>query len=175
MRKIFSALVLILGLAVAPAAAHATPVTYDLTFTSFGGILGGNVSGGTGTLTLDSAPGAGIDIFSEPGFAGNSITDLTINIGKDVFTLADATIPTFATFINGDLESLLYASLKKVTFHFESGLLYYNFRDGRDSSNGYLTATLATVPTSPAPEPSSLLLFGTGALAFGMGIRKFAA
>lgn len=177
MRKILSALVLVLGLAVAPVAAHATPVTYNLTLTSFGGFLGGNIAGGTGSLTLDSAPGAGFDTFTQPGAPGNTITDLTISIGNDVFTLADATITTYATFLDGDLASLVYASLQRVTFHFESGLLFYNYRDGRNSSNGYLTAELQQPSqTAATPEPSSLLLFGTGAMAFGLiGVRKFAA
>ena len=177
MRKIFSALVLVLGLAIAPVAAHATPVTYNLTLTSFGGILGGNIAGGTGTLVLDDAPGAGLDIFSQPGTPGNTITDLTIKIGGDVFDLANASTLAVAAFLDGNLASLNYASLQNLFFHFESGLLFYNYRDGRDSSNGYLTATLGDPrQTAATPEPASLLLFGTGAVAYGLiGMRKFAA
>lgn len=176
MRKLLSALVLIVGLAAAPVAAHATPVTYDLTFTSFGGVFGGNVSGGTGTLTLDAAPGAGFDLFSQPGSAGNTITDLTIDIGSSVFTLADATTTTLASFFDGTLTSLEYVSIQSWNFHMESGFLFYNYRDGREWSNGYLTAALDPGQTAPTPEPSTLLLFGTGALAFATaGVRKFAA
>jgi hypothetical protein len=175
MRKIFSALVLILGLTVVPAA-HASSITYNLTLTSFGGGIGGNVAGGTGSITVDNTPGSGVDFFSQPGFSGHRITDLSFNIGGDVFTLADAVSLTTATFFNGFLTGVHYdgvLSSGKVNINFDSISLLYAFSDDLSNKNsfGTISGNVAT-----APEPSALLLLGSGALGLvGFARRKFAA
>ncbi|WP_035349656.1 PEP-CTERM sorting domain-containing protein [Edaphobacter aggregans] len=177
MRKILSALVLILGLAVVPAA-HASPITYNLTLTSFGGLIGGNVAGGTGSITLDDTPGSGFDFFSQPGVSGNRITSLSFNIGGDIFTLADTTSLTWATFFNGALAGLHYdGSLTsgKVDNDFDTISLFYAYNDDLTNKNSVGTIS-ANVASATAPEPSALLLFGSGALGLvGFASRKFAA
>ena len=177
MRKLLSALVLILGLVVVPAA-HASPITYSLTLTPFGGSFGGNVAGGTGSLTLDDTPGSGLDIFTQPGSAGSRITDLSFNVGGDIFTLANALSQTSATFFNGALTGLNYngvLSSGKVNINFHSGWLLYSFNDDLSNldSAGIISAKVAT---AQAPEPSTLMLLGSGALGLaGFARRKFAA
>ena len=177
MRKILSALVLILGLTVVPAA-HASSITYNLTLTSFGGGIGGNVAGGTGSITLDDTPGSGLDFFSQPGFSGHRITDLTFNIGGDVFTLADAVSLTTASFFNGFLTGIHYdgvLSSGKVNINFDSVSLLYAFSDDVKDLNSFGLIS-ANVATAHAPEPSALLLFGSGALGLvGVVRRKLAA
>ena len=181
MRKILSALVLVIGLTAAPIAAHASPVTFDLTLTSFQ-IFGGNVAGGTGSITVDSAPGNGLDIYTKPGFPGNAITNLTFDIGGDHFTLAQGGGLTSATFVDGILSSLQYSAILssgKVDINFGSLGLIYSFEDDLKGENsfGLISSQLASAtPPAHAPEPSTLMLLGTGILsAAGIARRKFAA
>lgn len=175
MRKILSVLVLILGLAVAPAA-YASPITYNLTLTN----LVGNIAGGTGSITLDDTPGSGLDIFSQPGLSGNRITDLSFSIGGDVFTLADAVSLTTASFFNGALTGIHYdgvLSSGKVDINFDSVSLFYTFNDDLSgvSSYGIIGGNVAT-NAAHAPEPSTLMLFGSGVLGLaGIARRRLSA
>ncbi len=128
MRRILSALVIVLGLAVAPLAAHAAPVTYDLTLTN----LIGNVSGGVGTLTIDSAPTGLTHNYFEVGSAGHDITNLSFTIGGDTFTLADSNGDAEANFLLGSLINLSYlGSLgnNSVTIALATGGLGYTYVD----------------------------------------------
>lgn len=174
MRRILSALVMILGLVATPLAAHASPVTYDLNLIN----LFGNLSGGTGTLTIDSAPNGLIHNYFEGGSSGQALTDLSFTIGGDTFTLADSIGTASANFLLGTLIGVNYLGTLdngSVTISLVSGGLGYTYIDpaGRQLSSGIITASRAPAVT---PEPSSLLLFGTGALGIAaFGARKFAA
>lgn len=179
MRKILSGLVLVLGLAAAPIAAHASPVTYNLTLTN----VVGNVAGGTGSFTVDSTPVGAFTTFSEGGAAGSALTALSFNIGGDTFTLANSVGGANAVFLSGSLFNILYsgtlANNSKVTISLASNGLQYAFYDQLTGLNsiGNITATEAVVtPVASAPEPSTLMLLGTGMLsAAGIARRKFAA
>lgn len=170
MRKLFSALVLILGLVAAPLAAHASPVTYNLTLTN----AIGNLPGGTGSFMIDDSPSGFFDTFYQNGTPGNALTDLTFNIGGNAFTLADSIGTASVTFLLGNVFSINYAGFPKgnLTISLISGSVIYTYNDllGQETSTGIITASQAT------PEPSTLLLFGTGTLGLAaLGFRKIAA
>jgi hypothetical protein len=177
MSKILTALVLVLGLAAAPVAAHASPVTYDLTLTS----ITGTVAGGTGSLTVDSVPNNIYAAFFEGGAAGSALTALSFDIDGDTFTLANSLGGANAIFIGGSLSNITYAGTlannSKVTIALSSNGLTYAFFDQLTGaySIGDIAATSAG-NVAPVPEPSTLMLLGTGVLsAAGVARRKFAA
>jgi len=167
MRKYLSALILTLGLATAPVAAHATPVTYDLVLTN----IIGNISGGTGSLTIANAPTSFINSYTT---LNGGLTSMSFLIGGDYFDLGNA-LSNYgkADFFLGNLVSVVYAggtSSSSVNFSLTSGGLFYVFADldNHEFSQGYITSAVSTAAT---PEPTALLLFGTGAL----GIVAFAS
>lgn len=174
MRKFLSALILILGLAAAPIAAHASPVTYDLNLVN----IIGNVSGGSGSFTIDDSPNFPADAFFQNGPAGNKLTDLSMTIGGHTFTLADSESPASVFFLLGGVSAINYDGALgngffKITL--DSGGLGYAYTNllGGQLSTGLILASPSTAAT---PEPSTLLLFGTGALGFAaFGARKFVA
>ena len=173
MRKFLSALVLILGLAAAPLAAHASSVTYDLTLTN----VIGNVSGGTGSFTIDGSPNGFFKEFSQYGASGSALTNLSFSIGGDTFGLANSIGNASVDFLLGSLVSVNYVGSlnNSITISLTSGLLGYTYIDavGHEISSGFISASRST---AVAPEPSTLLLFSTGAIGFAaFGARKFVA
>jgi hypothetical protein len=185
MRKLLSVLVLSLGLAVAPAAAHADSVTYNLILTSNNPIS--NVAGGSGSFTITSAPvTSGNEFFST---ALGNLTSMTFSIGGDTFDLSNAAANyADAFFQNGNLLSVDYIGStvsKSVNFSLVAGSLTYTFVDYDtlikglpEFSQGVIKVGSIQDPpsSSPVPEPSALLLFGTGALGLaGVVSRKLLA
>jgi len=185
MRKVLSALVLTLGLAVAPAIAHADSLTYNLILTAT--TPGSNVSGGTGSFTITGAPASsGNSDFNT--LLGN-LTAMSFTIGGDTFNLSNATLNFGdAFFQNGNLQSVIYNGgtvNKSVDFSLVAGSLFYTFTDVDtlihglpEFSQGTIKVASITDPTSasPVPEPSALLLFGTGVLGLaGIVSRKLTA
>jgi hypothetical protein len=174
MRKLLSVLLLTLGFVAAPAAAHASPMTYNLTLVN---VVGNVFAGGTGSFTIDDTPNFPADAFFQNGSAGHDLTDLTMSIGGNTFTLADSNSPASVVFLLGQLASINYdGSLGngfiKITLN--SGALGYAYTNllGQQLSAGRILAS----PAAATPEPSTLLLFSTGAIGFAaFGARKFVA
>jgi hypothetical protein len=174
MRKILAVLSLALGLVMAPAAAHASPVTYNLTLVN---VLGNVFAGGNGSFTIDDTPNFPADAFVQNGAPGHDLTDMLINIGGNTFTLADSNTPASVDFLLGQVASINYdgslgRGLFKITLNSGSlGYIYTNLM-GQQLSAGTIFAT----PVAATPEPSSLILLGTGALSLAsFGRRKFFA
>lgn len=172
MRKLLSALILVLGLAVAPAAAHADSVTYNLLLTPYPGT--GNIAG-TGSFTITGAPNGAISEFDS--LQGN-LTAMSFTIGGDPFDLTNASSVGQVLFLNGQLDFLFYNGGtidKSVNFSLDILGLTYVFDDVRNGKGSIGTISVVSDPpsTSPIPEPSALLLFGTGALGLaGIVSRK---
>jgi PEP-CTERM motif len=174
LRQYFSALVLVLGLAVAPVAAHASPVTYDVVLNS----LTGNTGNGSGSFTINNPPTAPVSDYNS---ADGSLINLSFIIGGDVFNLGNALNGYGEVdFLHGILTNVFYNGgdiTKSVAFQLNSGLLLYSFNDfdKGEHSTGYISATVDPSGNSPVPEPTTLLLFGTGMLGLGaLASRKLA-
>ncbi len=171
MRKFLLGLTLIL---VAPLAAYASPVSYDLVLTN----VVGNISGGTGSFTINNAPDTALNSVSTYLQSDNSLSAMSFLIDGTSFSLADTFGGTLARFISGDLSDITYFGINS-TFTISlaaNGLQYqfYNAANG-DNSIGTVSASLAGGDTA-VPEPNSVLLFGTGLLAFAaIGSRKLFA
>jgi PEP-CTERM motif len=175
LRQYFSALLLLCGLAVAPVAAHASPVTYDVVLNN----VIGNTGNGSGSFTIASSPNSLGNSYST---ANGGLTDMSFIIGGDTFDLHNAFSNILGNFgevdfLLGNLVSVTYIGgdiSKTVDFTLKSGLLLYTFNDfaNGEHSSGYISAT---VDPSPVPEPTTLLLFGTGMLGLGvLASRKLA-
>jgi hypothetical protein len=174
MRHYFSALVLLLGLAAAPVAAHASPVTYDVVLNN----VFGNTGNGSGSFTINNPP---TSIANSYTTANGGLTDITFNIGHDTFDLGNLLSGYGEVdFLLGNLTNIFYVggdSNKTVDFELKSGLLFYSFTDvyNKEFSSGYITATVDPSASAPAPEPTTLLLFGTGMLGLAaLASRKLA-
>ncbi|HEY6412368.1 MAG TPA: PEP-CTERM sorting domain-containing protein [Edaphobacter sp.] len=166
-------MILLLGLAIAPVAAHASPLTYNVVLNN----VFGNTGNGTGSFTITNPPTSLTNSYST---ANGGLTNMNFNIGGDVFNLGNA-IGNYGEvdFLLGNLVSVFYVGgdvNKSVDFNLESGLLLYTFKDlyNGERSSGYITAAVAS--SAPAvPEPTTLLLFGTGMLGLGvLASRKLA-
>lgn len=153
-----------LALLSAPAAMHATPITYALTLTPDLYSL----VGGTGSLTLASAPASnGVSIYSS---SAGTLQDVSFHIDNQTFTLVEDPGDTIVRFIDGQLDDVVYTALVgsgRTLFLFNTTNAYGFF----DINNGIASfGTISAQPESlsaisssaPVSEPASLLLFGTG-------------
>jgi hypothetical protein len=153
-------------LAAAPAV-HASSITYDVMLTPTSGQFGGS-----GTLTLASAPAAsGISTFSQ---ANGQLQGLAFTIGNQDFSLAGYPTAT-VEFLNGQLYNISFAQTVGASpnrFTLDTSAVYaFYYNDGQAESAGSITAALANTPpdsnstqpptTGPTPEPGSLLLLAT--------------
>ena len=144
---------------------HASSFTYDIILTPNAGSL----YGGTGVLTVATAPSATtVSTYTQ---ASGALQALTFSIDGQSFLLAGAS-NSLAQFIDGTLTDVTFAeqigaSPNRFTLD-TSGVYAFYYNNGQSVSGGTFTASAAP---GIAPEPSSLLLLGTGALV-GLGAMR---
>ena len=153
-----------IALALASAATHASTISYDLVLTPYAGSL----FGGTGHLTIESAPAAIGN--SDYSVAAGNLDALTFAIDNQTFSLAGSTGTALIRFQNGVLNNITFAQLIGDTpnrFSLVSTTSYaFSYNNLQATSYGTFTATPAAAPSgvSAVPEPGSLALLGTGLL-----------
>jgi hypothetical protein len=139
-------------------AARASTIQYDLTLTPTVGSIGG-----TGYFDVNSPL---------TGTGANALTDFSVTIDNQVFSLGNELSSATATFSNGALTSLNYIG-DLVSGTWKTGLnldilgtggLSYTFLD-LGSDLALSSGTISAVdPPSTTPLPSTVVLFATGLL-----------
>lgn len=182
MRKILSSLAVMAALAVAPSVLHATPITGQFSIT------GASVTDDGSTLTFipnSIAVGAANTLTGDfttllsANEAGTITSNFSYNpyvAGSGVITLTN----TNGTTVTYTLNTLSEQSLGSYTLFTGTGILSTNAA-GFDNTDGTLlfstqgngTVTFsATTNASPVPEPSTLMLLGTGLVGLAGVVKR---
>jgi hypothetical protein len=175
MRK--SLLGLVFLAAAAPLAAHASTINYNLVLTPNN--AASNVGPGSGDLQVATNAAGFLEVFSGPN--ASSIQALNFTIAGETFSLGTVNNSDTTNFAevsfdaSGNITDIIF-SAGISTFDMNVGAMTYTFVDGKEFSQGTVSGSIGPVPTLTAvPEPSSLVLLGSGFLGFaGFARRKFA-
>ncbi|HVJ50844.1 MAG TPA: PEP-CTERM sorting domain-containing protein [Aliidongia sp.] len=154
-------------------AARADLITYNLTLTP----SAGSSVGGTGTLTINTAPATGLNAvsnyFQVPQGASGALTGLSFTLNGDTFTL-DGQNPggnALAQFTSGVLDDITYAGLAADgdSLMITSQYAYFDVKT-RQTERGTFTATPAGA--MPVPEAAAVALLGAGLLGLALLRRR---
>jgi hypothetical protein len=164
-------------LLLAPAALHASPITYDVILTPGAGSL----YGGTGSFTIEGAPT--LNGISNYTVAAGTLDALSFDIDDQIFSLAGSTGNALVQFQNGVLSDITFLEQIGATparfSLMSSGNYDFSYDNLQASSYGTFTAQPASVSTvaSTVPEPTSIVFFATGFLicAGAMFLRRSAS
>ena len=161
MLKYLVALVVIVGLA-APVAAHADTFTYNLVLTD---LFAGPVGSGSFTITSLATP-----LLSAFSTSNGTLTDINFSIGGDTFNLTNATNHYGAVgFLLGIPGFVFGIGNPQGLYGFGTAGPVYTFADFSKLELSGGTIKVVSITDNPGtttvtPEPSALVLFGTGAL-----------
>ncbi len=171
------ALVAAVGLFLGAHAAQAN-VIYDLTLTPTSGTV---LIGGTGTFTISSAPSTTLNSVSNyyqtPKNGSGTLVSLSITIDGQTFGLPQENTNgnALAQFTSGTLDDITYAGTSNGFALDTTGGYVFYLKDNGGDTIGTFTASLATDPPGPVPEPTSLALFGAAFAGFGFLRRRRSA
>ena len=157
--------------------------TNNSTVTVSGGTIGGTLYAWNNSMVNVSGGSIGEDLYAW----NNSTVNVTgSSIGWDLFAWNDSTVTVTGGSIGGKLEAINNSTLTIFGYGFNVG--YGVYADGSSLDGATLTGTLAngtpfnndvhisdsgTVTLAALPEPSSIAMFGIGALGlFGYGRRR---
>jgi hypothetical protein len=179
MRHILASFALVAALA-APAALHAETITGQFS-------LDGTVINSGSTLTFLGAPKTGIG--TQTGVFATLLTNNeAISYGPSVITYSpyvddsakfgvgrlNVTLDTLVAtniMLNGSLITAFSGDATFSAAGYQTTMGTFSFST---QASGPVTFSATGISSSPVPEPSSLALFGTGALGIGLlGTRKF--
>ena len=139
---------------------HASPITYQMTFTS------GSYTG-TGTLTLASQPSS--SGLTSDTVANQQVQGLAFTIGDQTYNFSSDPSAS-VQFINGHISKIDFGQTAQVpeayTVAFANGFSLYESGSTQPLATGSYTfvsdnALARSTTTSPTPEPRSLLLLAT--------------
>jgi hypothetical protein len=174
--RLFTKSLVAIAASLAVSVAHASTVTYDLTLTD----LSDPTYSGTGVLTMNvTTPLATYTDYTIS--TADSITGLSFLIDGQAFNLTDLTPAQKADVVVAFSELTPTTAIWNITFSdtvgtspnrlelaSTGGYVYYYNNLRSETTGTFSAATLV----SSTPEPSSLLLLGTGMLGLGLIARR---